>query len=524
MSSRKLLELSKKYQDEGHGDSALGCHIIIAGRYRESASTQEKHLCAQACKEAGTAYLHKSEYAKALKYLTMGARYCAENNFEKMLPALYNNIGCAYSSFNDFKISIFMFEKGLKISKKLKDKNNEKTLLTNLACHCSHQDIKGKAEHYNKELVRRFGREDKSTVFYYHLNQGWLYYNARKYREAAASLNSALDHAVSHNLAPGHTAVVYETLGNLYMDQPGKNDSAYHYLMKSYDFTLKHSLLSNHRNTLKTLAGYYNRLGNKKQEMFYKIKYWELSDSLLDENEFSKEKSEYFIYEIERNSEKIQRLNMEKEEKERQIRQSRIQLALAISGTLIFLILTTITIRQKRKLHKTYMELFKRDTIILRNEHEESLKHGTPDTRDRDTAAENKDTAKSPISEDQKGAILEKVRKITDSNDIFDCNFTLARLAELAGTNQHYMSQIINETYNKNFRTFINEYRIRRAQIMLMDVSRYGNYTIRAIAQEVGYKSHSSFITLFKKATGITPSMYQQLAAEQYGKTDDNDM
>lgn len=256
MSSEKLSELSKKYQNDGHADSALGCNIIIAGRYRESMSRQEKYLCAQACKEAGEACLYKSEYSKALKFLTMGAKYCTENNFDKMLPTLYNNIGCAYSSFNDFKISIFMFEKGLKISRELKDRYNEKTLLTNLACHCSHQNIRQKAEHYNKELVKEFGKEDKSTVFYYHLNQGWLHYNAGKHRAAATCLNRALDYAISHKLTPGHAAVVYETLGSLYMGQPDKQDSALHYLLKSYDFTLKHHLLANHRNTLKALSEY----------------------------------------------------------------------------------------------------------------------------------------------------------------------------------------------------------------------------------------------------------------------------
>ena len=105
-----------------------------------------------------------------------------------------------------------------------------------------------------------------------------------------------------------------------------------------------------------------------------------------------------------------------------------------------------------------------------------------------------------------------------NTDEVFDCNFSISRLSELVGTNLHYLSQIINETYGKNFRAFINEYRIKEAQRRLMNTEKYSNYTIKAIAESVGYKSHSSFITLFRNATGITPSLYQQLANQQKNK------
>ena len=45
-----------------------------------------------------------------------------------------------------------------------------------------------------------------------------------------------------------------------------------------------------------------------------------------------------------------------------------------------------------------------------------------------------------------------------------------------------------------------------------MDTNRYGNYTIKAIAESVGYKSPTNFISAFKNITGITPSVYQKIA------------
>lgn len=101
-----------------------------------------------------------------------------------------------------------------------------------------------------------------------------------------------------------------------------------------------------------------------------------------------------------------------------------------------------------------------------------------------------------------------------DSNEFCDSEFSLERLAGRIGSNSRYVSQIINETYNKNFRTFVNEYRIKEARLRLMDTTQYGNYTIKAIAESVGYKSHTNFIDIFKKLTGITPHIYQKMAKE----------
>ena len=101
-----------------------------------------------------------------------------------------------------------------------------------------------------------------------------------------------------------------------------------------------------------------------------------------------------------------------------------------------------------------------------------------------------------------------------NTEEICDCDFSLERLATSIGSNSRYVSQVINDTYGKNFRTFINEYRIRESQLRLLNTAEYGNYTIKAIAESVGYKSHTNFIIIFKKITGITPSMYQTIAKE----------
>ena len=57
--------------------------------------------------------------------------------------------------------------------------------------------------------------------------------------------------------------------------------------------------------------------------------------------------------------------------------------------------------------------------------------------------------------------------------------------------------------------SFINEYRIKKAMSRLINPID-DKETILEIMYEVGFNSKSSFNTLFKKQTGLTPSEYKK--------------
>jgi AraC-like DNA-binding protein len=63
-----------------------------------------------------------------------------------------------------------------------------------------------------------------------------------------------------------------------------------------------------------------------------------------------------------------------------------------------------------------------------------------------------------------------------------------------------------------NFKSYLNEFRIREASKRLADNDVYGNMTIKAISEGVGYNSVNNFIIAFKRIVGITPSAYQKMA------------
>lgn len=117
----------------------------------------------------------------------------------------------------------------------------------------------------------------------------------------------------------------------------------------------------------------------------------------------------------------------------------------------------------------------------------------------------------STLDEDDKVVITERIFKLfEDSEEYLSTDFNLNKLADLVGSNYKNVSQVINENFKKNFNTLLNEYRIKEACRRMGDLTRYGNYTVEAIGESVGFGSRSTFISTFKKITGLTPSEYQR--------------
>lgn len=114
--------------------------------------------------------------------------------------------------------------------------------------------------------------------------------------------------------------------------------------------------------------------------------------------------------------------------------------------------------------------------------------------------------------------LRQEIAGIMENTEEF-CNpdFSLETLAERVSSNSKYVSQVINDSYGKNFSAYVNEYRVRLAAKRLADPE-FRSLTIKAVSESVGFKTHATFITVFRKVTGMTPSVYQKMAAKDAGK------
>ncbi len=114
-----------------------------------------------------------------------------------------------------------------------------------------------------------------------------------------------------------------------------------------------------------------------------------------------------------------------------------------------------------------------------------------------------------PVDDKERLRIIGVVNDIFDrSAEIYDPNFSLELLSELAGTKSRYLSALLNDTFGKSFSVLLAEARVRKACSLLLSPEFRKTKTIESIATEVGYRSRTSFTYVFKKITGVTPLQY----------------
>lgn len=97
---------------------------------------------------------------------------------------------------------------------------------------------------------------------------------------------------------------------------------------------------------------------------------------------------------------------------------------------------------------------------------------------------------------------------INVSESFINPELTIMDLAE--GINEHpkLVSAAINTVGKQNFNSYINQHRIKKAEVLLKtDKKKY--LSIEGIGIEVGFKSKSAFYSAFKKITGTTPTKFK---------------
>jgi len=88
-----------------------------------------------------------------------------------------------------------------------------------------------------------------------------------------------------------------------------------------------------------------------------------------------------------------------------------------------------------------------------------------------------------------------------------DEDLTLPRLSEVLEVTQHQLSHFLNEHYNINFNSYINNFRINDAKEMLLNEPERSTLSI---AYAVGFNSYSVFYTAFKKGTLLSPAQFRK--------------
>jgi AraC-like DNA-binding protein len=200
---------------------------------------------------------------------------------------------------------------------------------------------------------------------------------------------------------------------------------------------------------------------------------------------------------------KIKEEQLQKEREHNRINGMKIRFISA--GTVLLLVALVIFIclfKQKQKAYRLLVQKslqwaetsFEQDTAVLPAEEEEPA------------AALRSDAAFDPEGQ---YLLMQKVYELLEREKLYmNTDLSIDILARHANTNVKYLSLAINNIAHVNFKTFINQYRIKEAILLIKNMP--PGQSFDEIADLCGFSDRSTFYRSFKKETNFTPLIFKR--------------
>ena len=525
--SESLEKEGSIFLEKDERDSAFICFTLITSRYSTNMDSTEKHRCARAYNYCGLIYFFSSDYPKAYITFLKALEVCEESDYASYSPTIYSNISSIFGNYGDYAKAAEYFEKAYDQSLQSRNWSTLPAVLLNLINLYLPMDSLENIEDKMYEFTRMDIPHESLHDYTMQVCKGALNILNRNYEEAIGDFSNSLHYTDSLWMSVRYIYGAYSKIAKTYT-LVNRYDSAISFVKKGEAIAQEHDIPDLKIVSYKSLADYYDKTGNNDMALKYKLEYYHLRDSLFNAKELSRIKDMQSLYEIEKIENRIYELTVLQKSKDR-------ILAISLTALAIIALLLFWVYRQNRRLAEKNRKLFSNNVIIMASEEAEKRMRQEYETQAKEYKSKakeyeqllldvNSNLSESPtgndpkyrssvLSEEHKDHLLGIIRQIMDEPQVFcSSDFTIEKLASLAGTKHKYISQVINEKLGKNFNTFLSEYRISEARKRLMDFENYGNITIEAIAESLGFKSRGNFNQTFKKITGLTPTEYQKMA------------
>ena len=337
--------------------------------------------------------------------------------------------------------------------------------------------------------------------FYYHfvVNEGINLNIKGDYQSSIDSIQKGYSH-----LQAADKEIANFYLGKSYYAISEK-EKAFHYFKKiDTIFRNKNDLLPPLRESYVYLINESKRTKNKENQLYYTTQLLKVDSVIhadykyLSSNIFKKYDTPK--YEAERN---LLIKDLEEENADITQRNKRIVI-LSVLFCLLMLGGFMYNYRLKKKYEKRYNDIIDKskasieEEIIVKNEKPQAISLGI-DTR---------------IAEE----ILQALAAFEKGEDYLKNQISLKDVAKIVNTNSKYLSKIVNFYKGKNFTTYINDLRIEYLVSHIQTETKYQKYTIRAIAEEIGFSNPEGFSRAFQKNTGLKPSYFIKKVRENSQK------
>ena len=282
---------------------------------------EKKEAVASCLNNLCLAYMHKSEYPKALENGNRSLKLFEESGNIESQGLLYNNIGLIYFEMSLFKEALDCQFQALKIKEKTSNKSVLANTLNNISMIFSRlfniekaleyavkaldlrkeiNDSRGIASSYN-ELGRIYDKmNDFAKAIEYFSdsikmkrelniqaglaqsleNIGMVYLKQKKYDEAGKCLTEAK--RIYEDLGEQKAVTgIYRNISSLFI-QLGKYEEALVYIKRSHDLSKSLNLKDKLRDSYKLLSEIYGKRNNFRKALAYYVMYSKINEELLN--------------------------------------------------------------------------------------------------------------------------------------------------------------------------------------------------------------------------------------------------
>ncbi len=447
----------------------------------------------------------KSNQPKAIEFFMTGLKLAEQINFIEAQASAKNNLAMAYATDGDNENALKYYSEALKIYQNLENYKGLATVYNNIGnIYIGLHSYDSALVYFQKSLNLTITNDDEIMIAICKTNIAEVYIALSNTKEALKYLEESKITFEKYQI-PTYLTATYHLYGKLYLLSEN-----YDYARNNFEKSLNYAHKSNYKILIKDnffqLSELYKNTNDYQNAYFYFIKYNDLKDSLFNIENSLKINQLKINYETEKKDKELKLNELEIK------RQKKLLLFFQIA-LMIFFILIVIVVIFYRKLNKSYKKIVEINVQMIdtkQNDISANLfKKSNEDNELYDNTDENYINKIHTLKPENIEILREGVEKLINEKIYLDKDISLDKMSKILSTNKLYLSKFINNEYHKNFNTFINTYRIKEAQKFIISPA-YENYTLDAIADLAGFKSRSSFYSIFKSVTGVTPSFFKK--------------
>lgn len=527
--TEQLLNMADKdFSDGNKKDTALMCYTIVANRYEPSLTREQKIQCKNANMRLWSIYFYDFyDYPKCFDFLTRANEMATEANIQD--ANIYLGFGCMYQTISEEcnnnelgSTALKYYQQALAVALDTHDDEHADMACTNMV---SMAYVQGGLEPISDTWQNYLQMPEDNETWILRRYNKLLYqaYTDIEHKNLDAAID-VYDRQLQLIDTTQYSRLIYFTLVEKAKVQAMKSDyrQAIATLKQAEKIAVELGMKDCKLEVYGMLSKYFRQLGNHSDYEHYFNQYTMLKDTLANYQQLASVSEMEFHNELKSMEQEMTEIKNHREV-------MNIVTLISFGFLLALLVMLLLVYRKNGQLKRSNELLYQKNVEMLQAEEEqrrtrlqwqEKEASTTDDKTDVETdvpdGAGHFKYKSSPLSDDNKQQLLSRILQVMDTSaEIFSPDFSLERLAMLAGSKYKYVSQVINEHYQLNFNNFLNAYRIKEACKRMRDMDNYGNFTIEAISESVGFKSRSTFVTSFKRITGLTPSQYQRMARKE---------